>query len=260
MVPSIEGFGTDGILNRHVDGRLLTIGLAIVHIEHVAIERDIFIQTPLARTVVNHDVTHRIAAKRVLTVGYQRLTAAETHVTNNDVVRIYLERLPSNNHALARSRLPGYRDIRSTHIDGRLQADDTTDVEHHNTCTTLFTGPTERARAVIVQVGNGEHLATTSTKGKHTTTFGTRKCGYLGLAQVVRAKGPGHVGTPLFSFFNHYGECHLPSGVGMCLPLFFLFGDEFLSLISQVRILCAGTQTHQAGHCHQQYFLHFEMF
>ena len=125
VVPCVEGLCRDGVLNRYIDSWFLAVRLAVLHVEHVAIERDILVQSPFARTMVNHDVTHRVATKRVLTVGYQRLATTETHVTNDDIVGINLERLASNDDTIARSRLSCNSNIRSTHVDGRLQADDT---------------------------------------------------------------------------------------------------------------------------------------
>ena len=43
MVPSVESFGTNSILDGDVDCRFLTIRFPIVHVEHVAIERDVFV-------------------------------------------------------------------------------------------------------------------------------------------------------------------------------------------------------------------------
>ena len=70
VVPRVKCLGRDGILDGHIDSRLLAIGLAVMHIEHVAIERDILVQSPLARTVVNHDISHGVATKGVLAVGH----------------------------------------------------------------------------------------------------------------------------------------------------------------------------------------------
>ena len=182
VVPRVECLGRDSVLDSNVHGRLLALGLAIVQVEHVAIERDVLVESPLARAMVNHDVAHGVATERVLAVGHLRLAATEAHVAHDDVVRIHLERLASNDDAVAGSRLSGYSNIRSAHVDGRLQTDDTADVEHHDAGTTLLAGPAERARTVVVQVGHGEHLATTSAEGEHTTALSTGECRNLSLA------------------------------------------------------------------------------
>ena len=118
VVPGVEGLGADGILDGDVDGRLLAVGLAVVHVEHVAIERDVLVQTPLARAVVNHDVSNGVAAEGVLAVGDQRLAAAEAHVAHDDVVGVDLERLTSDDDAVAGCRLSGNGDIGSADVDG----------------------------------------------------------------------------------------------------------------------------------------------
>ena len=68
--------------------------------------------------MVNHDVTHGVTTKRVFTIGHQRLTTTETHVADNDVVSVNLERLSCYADTIARSRLSGNRDIGCTNIDG----------------------------------------------------------------------------------------------------------------------------------------------
>ena len=71
--------------------------------------------------MVNHDVAHGVATEGVLTVSDQRLAAAEAHVAHDDVVGLDLERLTGNDDTLAGSGLSGNGDIRSAHIDRRLQ-------------------------------------------------------------------------------------------------------------------------------------------
>ena len=86
MVPSIECLGRDGILDGYIHRWHLAFWLTVVQIEHMAVERDILIQTKLARAVVNHDVTYRITTERILTIPYMGITTAETHVANDDIM------------------------------------------------------------------------------------------------------------------------------------------------------------------------------
>lgn len=86
---------SDGYIHR----RHLALWLPIVQIEHMTVERDILIQTKLARAVVNHDVTYRITTERILTIPYMGITTAETHVANDDIMGINLERFTRNHHA-----------------------------------------------------------------------------------------------------------------------------------------------------------------
>ena len=48
MVPCVECLGRDGVLDGDVDGRFLLFWLAVVHIEHVAIEGDVLVESPFA--------------------------------------------------------------------------------------------------------------------------------------------------------------------------------------------------------------------
>ena len=143
MVPGVECLCRNGVLDGDVHRGRLALGLAVVHIEHVAIEGDVLIAAPFAGTVVDHDVAHRVSAEGILTVEHAGLTTAEAHVAHNHVVGIYLERLACNADAVAGSCLSGNGDIRSTHIDGRLQADDARNVEHHDAGAALFASPAE---------------------------------------------------------------------------------------------------------------------
>ena len=163
-------------------------------------------------------------------------------MTHNDVVCIDLERLSGNADTVARSSLSGNGDIRCTNVDRRLQTNDTADVKHHDTGTTLFAGPTERTRAVVVQVGNGEHLTAASAKSEHTAALSSRESRNLSLAQVVGAKGPRYVRTSGLSLFYHNRKCHFPSGIAMRLPLCFLLGNKLFCLVCQIRILCTNRQ------------------
>ena len=63
MVPCIKRLGRDGILDGYIHRWYLALWLTIVQIEHVTVERDILIQTKLARTVVDHDISHRISTE-----------------------------------------------------------------------------------------------------------------------------------------------------------------------------------------------------
>ena len=62
-----------------------------MEVKHVAIERDVLVQSPLTRAVVNHDVTDRIASERVFTVPYVCVAAAEAHVSDDYVMGVNLE-------------------------------------------------------------------------------------------------------------------------------------------------------------------------
>ena len=171
--------------------------------------------------MVNHDITYGITAKRIFTVPNQCLSTTETHVTNDYVVRIYLERLTCDNHTITRSCLSSNRNIWCTNIDGRFQTNNTRYVEHNDTCATLFTSPTERTWTIVIEIGNGQHLSATTAKGKHTPTLCTRESRYLCLTQIIRTSSPRHVWPTCLSFFYHYRKRCCPCGITMCLPTYF---------------------------------------
>lgn len=107
MVVSVQSLGRDGVLYGHVHCGFLSVAKFVAEREHVAVERDILVEAPLTRAVVNHDIADRIAAKRVLAIPYMRIAAAETHVAHHHVVGVHLEgSLPSRRH---RRREPSVR-------------------------------------------------------------------------------------------------------------------------------------------------------
>ena len=91
VVPRVEGLRTDGVLDSHIDSWLLAVGLAVLHIEHVTVEGDVLVESPLTRAVVNHDITHGVASEGVLTIRHQRLATTEAHVADDDIMGVYLE-------------------------------------------------------------------------------------------------------------------------------------------------------------------------
>ena len=216
VVVGVERLGRDGVLDRYIDRRqLLRTSLveALARIVHVAVERDVLVQTPGARAVVDHDVAHGVATKRVLAVPRHRLATAETHVADDYVVRIDLERLTGDADTITRSRLTGNCNIRCANDDGRLQADDTRHVEDDDAGATLLTGPAERALAAVVEVRDGQYLTAATALRVHTTTLGTREGGNLGLHQVVGTVCPGHIGTTLKGLLLDDRQGLLPGGI-----------------------------------------------
>ena len=146
MIVGVERLRRNGVLNGHVHRRILigrSLVLSLRFVIHVAIERNVLVQSPLARAVVDHDVAHGIAAERILAMLYTRFSTTETHVTNDDIVCIDGKRFSCNADTIARGCLSGYSDIWSSNIDGRFQSDDTSNVEDYNSRTTGLTSLAE---------------------------------------------------------------------------------------------------------------------
>ena len=250
MVPSIECLGRDGILDGYIHRWHLAFWLTVVQIEHMAVERDILIQTKLARAVVNHDVTYRITTERILTIPYMGITTAETHVANDDIMGINLERFTRNHHALTRSCLSGDGDIRSTDNDWSLQYNISRYIEDNDAGTTLFASPTERTRTSIIEIGHSQHLAATATEGKHTATLSTWECRNLSLAQIVWTGSPWHIRTSCHCLLFYNRESHSPSRIRMGSPCSLHRINLRLSLLCNSRILSESC-CWQDSQCHR---------
>ena len=146
MIVGVERLRRNGVLNGHIHRGILIgrgLVLSLRFIIHMTIERNVLVQSPLTRTVVDHNISYGITAKRILTMLHTRFTTAETHVTNDDIVCIDGKRFSCNADTIARGCLSGYSDIWSSNIDGRFQSDDTSNVEDYNSRTTGLTSLAE---------------------------------------------------------------------------------------------------------------------
>lgn len=132
---------------------------------------------------------------------YARLATTETHVTNDDIMGIDLERFARDADAVARCCLAGNGDIRSLHIDRSLETDDTRDIEYHDACSTCLTSLAEGTRAAIIQVGHDKDLAATASESEHTAAFCSGESRNLGLGQFIRTMCPLDERTSVTSFF-----------------------------------------------------------
>ena len=163
-----------------------------------------------------------------------------------------LEALTGNANTVARSCLTGYRDVRSTDNDRCLQPDYTADIEHDDTGTTLFASPAERPRTIVIEVCNDKNLAATTAERVHTAAFSTRESRNLCLLEVVRTESPWHIRTSVHSFGLNYRECYSPGTIAMGSPRSLKRVKSCLSLLCNLRILCAGSQRDSQRTCCQK--------
>ncbi|MPM27047.1 hypothetical protein SDC9_73552 [bioreactor metagenome] len=118
MVVGIHRFGEYRVLNRNIHrGQFKTV-TGFITIVHVAVDRHVFVQPPTCRTVVNHNVTHRIATDGIVTESYILRSTTETHVSDNHVMCIDQERSTCKTYTIARSRLSGNGYVRCTQMNG----------------------------------------------------------------------------------------------------------------------------------------------
>ena len=220
MIVSIQRFCRNCILDSDIHSRQFLschLILSFTFIEHVTVERDIFIQSPCTGTVVNHNVPYRITPERVITMIYIGLSTTETHMTHYNIMSLHPKRFTGYTNTVTRCCLSGNSNIRSANNDRSFQFNNPCHIEYNDTGTTCFASLTKRSGTCIIQIGYSDNLTTTSSKRIHTSSFSTWESGNFCLRQIVRTACPRHVRTTVLSFFHHNGISHSPCRVRVCI-------------------------------------------
>ena len=124
VVVGVQRLAGDAPLDRDVDRRQLQLLVAARRPVHVAVHRQVLVEAPARRAVVDDDVADRVAAERVVAVGHVRLAAAEPEVADDDVVGVDLGGPPGDADAVAGGGLAGDGDVGGADVDGPVQVDD----------------------------------------------------------------------------------------------------------------------------------------
>src|SRR5262249_51943847 len=140
---------------------------AVRRVIHVPVHRQVLVQAPAGRDVVDDDVPDRVAAQGVVAVGYVRLAAAEAEMPYHHVVGVHLEGGPADADAVAGGRLAGDRDVRGANADAVLQVDDAGHVEHDDAGADGVAGLAERSGPAVRQAGHHAHLAAAAAEAVH---------------------------------------------------------------------------------------------
>ena len=194
-----QRFRRDAVLDRDVDrgefarGRLR---VAVV-VEHVAIHRDVFIETPRSGNVIHDDVADGIAAERIVTVSRIGIAATESQVANDDIVCLDLDRLVGEAHAIAGRSGTIDRDVRRANADALLEVNDAGDVEDDDAWAGRFDGLAERARAAVVERGDDVDFSAATAEGIHAAAPRAGKGRDARLREVARLRCAGQIRFPL---------------------------------------------------------------
>src|ERR1051325_9487607 len=167
MVIDVERLGGNRILNGYIDRRKLEVFVATRRAIHVPIHGNVFVQTPRGGDVINHDVADRIAAERIVAVRGLGLAAAKTHVTDDHVVGIELDRVACDANAIARRGVTSDRDVRRADADRGFQSDDAGDIEHHDARSALFDRVTKTSGPAVIQIRDDNYFSAASAEGIH---------------------------------------------------------------------------------------------
>src|SRR5262245_22158266 len=168
VVVGVKGLTGDRPLDRDVlQGELVHHA---VYVLDVAVEREVLVEAPARRDVVDDHPSDRVAAERV--VPNAEVAASEPHVAHDDVVRIDVDALPTHADAITGRRLPVEGEIWMVDLDGRLERDEARDPEDYEARPFGLHGLAKRPRAAIGQAHDDVDLAASAASRDRAGPFG----------------------------------------------------------------------------------------
>ena len=173
---------------------------------------------------------------------YTRFATTETHVTNDDIVRIDCKRLASDADAIAGGCLSSYGDVGSLDIDGCFQSNDTSDIEYHNSRASGLTSLTKRTWSSVIEIRYDINLAASASESVHATAFSTGESRDIGLRQIVRTMCPLDIGTTFARLLLDDGERLLPCDIRHGILILGLGCPSGIGFARHLRILSLQTQ------------------
>ena len=188
MVAGIERFARNSPLNGDELSGVFNLRRSVERRTHVAVKRNILVHAPTGRTMVYDNMMERISANIVISLSAYRHTAANTYVADNNIISIDVQ-CSCNANTIAGSRLSRNGNVGMIDVQVLIDFDSSRYTENHNTRTFGLKGCAQAARTAIVQIGYGNHLATTSAGSKHSGTPCSRKSGNHSLGQSGRMRG-----------------------------------------------------------------------
>src|SRR5690606_19308274 len=133
-------------------------------IELAAIDREILVQPPACRDVVDNDVAGlwiaevvavgAVAAEGVIAAIDVDQATAKAHVADDNVVDVDTDRFAGDGDAVARGGLPGNGQVGIGDAQLAIEIDLPGDIEHHGTGPVGRRGSTEASRPGVVEIGD----------------------------------------------------------------------------------------------------------
>src|ERR1700754_2505843 len=205
--------------------------------------------------MVDNDISHRIAAQRIVTTSDIGLPAAETHITDDDIMRVHPKRFPCYTDPVTGSRLTFDADIGSPDDDRAMQVNDTGHIEDHYPRPALLAGPAQRTGTRVPETRDHIYFPTMTTIAMRTPAFRTGECQYRGLWQVRRPPGPGNIRLAMFGVVIYNWKSYLPGRITPPVSLFYQRIRLSFHIRGYVRILCRSRlgDPHRSGQrCKQE--------
>jgi len=124
--------------------------------------------------MIHDDITDRVAAQRIVTILY--VAAAETQITQYNIVRVDFRCLPAYTNAVARGGLAGNGYIRIGDCKKLFQRNDTGYAENYDTNSFCFDSFPEAAGSGVVEISHLENPAAAAPRRKSSSAFGAGEC------------------------------------------------------------------------------------
>src|SRR5207248_732746 len=124
------------------------------------------------RDVIDHDVSDRISAQRIVAVSDEGFAAAEAHVANDDVVRFKLDSISGDADPIARRAAADDADVRRADTNTVFQMNDASDIKNDDAWAARFAGVAKSARAGIFKAGDDDGLSAAASEAVHPAAFG----------------------------------------------------------------------------------------
>src|SRR5690348_949312 len=99
--------------------------------------------------MVHNDVTNRIASQSIVTIKDVRVAPTESHITNDDIVRVNQCALARDTNAVAGCRVAVNGDIRRLDINWFLQMNNSRNIKDYDARSGGFTTLTKSSRPAV---------------------------------------------------------------------------------------------------------------
>lgn len=176
VVVQIEGLAGDAPLDREAFDREFFV-FADQRFVYVPIEREVFVEAPACRAMIDNDAADWVPAKRVITPF--ELAATEAHVAHDDVVRIDFGGFTANANAIARRSLACHCDERMVYGKPVRQRNDSGNSKHNDAWLGSGESFAKTTGAAVGQSSDFVNLSAPAARSDCACAFCAGKCGHF---------------------------------------------------------------------------------
>ena len=114
--------------------------------------------------MIDHYVSDWVSSKGIIAIGRIHRPATESHVTNDDVMRLKLDSITSDANTIPWSRAASDRNIGRANSYSVLELDDARDIKDNGSRPGCFACLAKTSYSVIVQIRNDNHSPHSTAK------------------------------------------------------------------------------------------------